>query len=155
MFQATNCSNNSTLGGTITNWYGFRAINNTTATNNYSFHSTQALGATRWCLYMTGTAQNYINGNLGLGVTVPTARLHIAAGSTTITPLLLTSGTVNTTAVAGAIEYNNTFFMTQSDAVRRSVVLAVNATKTAGSPVTDGFITIRIGSTDVKILTTA
>lgn len=89
----------------------------------------------------------------------PTALVHIGAGTATANtaPLKFTSGTNLTTAEAGAVEYDNTFYMTQSDATRRSVVLATNATKTtAGAPYTnDGYITVRIGGTDVKIMTTA
>lgn len=96
---------------------------------------------------------------IGTAALTPTAWLHIQAGSATANtaPLKLTAGINNTTAEAGAVEYDNTFYMTQSDATRRSVVLATNATKTtAGAPYTnDGYITVRIGGTDVKLMTTA
>lgn len=88
-----------------------------------------------------------------------TAKLHLAAGTTTANtaPLQFTSGTFETAARAGVMEYDNTFALTQSDGIRRQVVLATNATKTtAGAPyANDGYITIRIGGTDVKIMTTA
>ena len=72
-------------------------------------------------------------------------------------PLKLDTGTNLTTAEAGAIEYNNTFHVTNSDATRRHVVTAPNTTKvTAGAPYTnDGYITINIGGTDFKVMTTA
>jgi len=46
-------------------------------------------------------------GNVGIGTTTPTAYLHIKAGTATANtaPLKLTSGTLNTTAEAGAIEF--------------------------------------------------
>ena len=49
------------------------------------------------------------SGQVGIGQTTPTATLHIKAGTATAgtAPLKLTSGTVNTTAETGAIEYNN------------------------------------------------
>jgi hypothetical protein len=56
-----------------------------------------------------------ISGNVGIGTTVPTAVLHLKAGTATAStaPLKLTSGTVNTTPEAGAIEFDGTnLFMT-------------------------------------------
>jgi hypothetical protein len=49
-------------------------------------------------------------GNVGIGTTGPTAYLNIKAGTATAStaPIKLTSGTVNTTAETGAIEYNGT-----------------------------------------------
>lgn len=58
----------------------------------------------------TGTGHLVINGNtsIGTGLT-PTARIHIAAGTTTAStaPLKLTLGTDNTTAETGAVEFSN------------------------------------------------
>ena len=47
------------------------------------------------------------SGNVGIGTTGPTAVLHLKAGTATAStaPLKLTSGTLNTTAEAGAIEF--------------------------------------------------
>jgi len=99
------------------------------------------------------------NGNVGIGTTVPTAALHLKAGTAagSTAPLKLTTGTVNTTPEAGTIEYNNTFHLTNSDATRRHIVTAPNTTKvTASAPHTnDGYIVINIGGTDVKVMTTA
>lgn len=99
------------------------------------------------------------NGNVGIGQTSPTAVLHIKAGTATAgtAPLKLTAGTNLTTAEAGAMEYNNTPHFTNSDATRRHMVLSPSATKvTAGAPYTnDGYITINIGGTDFKVMTTA
>ncbi len=49
-------------------------------------------------------------GNLGIGLTTPTARLHLPAGTATAStaPLKLTSGTNLTTVEDGAIEYDGT-----------------------------------------------
>lgn len=49
-------------------------------------------------------------GNVGIGTTSPTACLHIKAGTATAgtAPIKLTSGTVNTTPEAGAIEFDGT-----------------------------------------------
>jgi len=52
------------------------------------------------------------NGNLGIGITTPTARLHLPAGTATAStaPLKLTAGTNLTTPENGAVEYNGTHF---------------------------------------------
>ena len=97
--------------------------------------------------------------NFGFRVVSPTAKIHIAAGTASAgsAPLKFTSGTNLTTPEVGAVEYNNTFHVTNSDATRRHVVTAPNTTKvTASAPYTnDGYITINIGGTDFKVMTTA
>ena len=107
----------------------------------------------------TGTGTTVSTGKIGIFTVAPTARLHLPAGTATANtaPLKLTTGTLNTTAEEGAIEYNNTFHVTNSDATRRHVVTAPNTTKvTASAPYTnDGYITINIGGTDFKVMTTA
>jgi len=49
-----------------------------------------------------------VSNNVGIGTTIPTALLEIAAGTSTVAPLLLKSGTNLGTARAGAIEYDGT-----------------------------------------------
>ena len=65
-------------------------------------------------------------GNVGIGVTAPTADLHIKAGVATAegAPLKFTSGTNLTTPENGAMEYDGTsLYFTPSSATRRTVVL--------------------------------
>jgi len=64
--------------------------------------------------------------NMGINMTTPTARMHLPAGAAAASsaPLKLTSGTVQTTAEAGAIEYDGAFFATASDATRRPIRLS-------------------------------
>lgn len=75
-------------------------------------------------------------GKLGIGVTVPTAILHLKAGTATAStaPLKLTSGTVLTTAEAGAIEFNSDdFFATiTTGAARKAFILDDGARLTSG-----------------------
>jgi hypothetical protein len=57
---------------TITNVTGFNAqstIAQSNVTTVYGFQGSIALGANRWNLYMDGTADNYLAGNLGIGAT--------------------------------------------------------------------------------------
>jgi hypothetical protein len=99
------------------------------------------------------------SGNVGIGITSPTAVLHLKAGTATANtaPLKFTTGVLNTTAVAGCMEYDNNFHLTISDATRRSIVLAPNATKvTAAAPyANDGYLIMNVLGTDFKVMTTA
>jgi len=63
------------------------------------------------------------SGNVGIGVINPTARLHLAAGTTAAgtAPLKFTSGTDLTTPEAGVIEYDGTRFYMTGTAARRAV----------------------------------
>jgi hypothetical protein len=82
-----------------TSYYTFQRFDGTTATNVLNIAS----------------ATN----NVGIGVTAPTARLHIAAGTATAStaPLKFTSGTKLTTPEAGAIEYVTGKFVIQNDGI--------------------------------------
>lgn len=72
------------VGSTVTNQYGFFADSNlTSATNDYGFYGNIASGTGRWNLYMNGTAQNYLAGDVGIGVTVNHASAKLQVDSTT------------------------------------------------------------------------
>jgi len=108
----------------------------------------------------TNIAFNIQSNKMFIGAnTAATALLHLAAGTAAANtaPLKFTTGTVTTTAVAGQMEYNNTFHLTNSDGTRRHVILAPNATKvTAGVPyLNDGYLLINVAGTDFKVMTTA
>lgn len=45
----------------------------------------------RWNLYMNGTAQNYLAGNTGIGVTVPTSKLHVVGSFSRGAPVTKTA----------------------------------------------------------------
>jgi hypothetical protein len=58
------------LNSTVTTQYGFVANSSMTgATTNYGFFGGIASGTNRWNLYMSGTANNYMAGSLGIGST--------------------------------------------------------------------------------------
>ncbi|MFA5888745.1 MAG: hypothetical protein WC857_00725, partial [Candidatus Paceibacterota bacterium] len=62
-------------------------------------------GANNYAIYADSQAQSYFAGNVGIGTTEPTAKLHVAAGTATVAPLKLTSGTLLTTPETGAMEF--------------------------------------------------
>lgn len=99
-------------------------------------------------------------GKIGWTSSVPTAWMHLPAGSTSAdsAPLKFTNGTNMTTPEVGAMEFTSSrLLFTDGDAVRRHVVQAVSATKTtAGAPYTnDGYAEIVINGTTLKVMTTA
>lgn len=97
-----------TGGATVTDQIGFRVLSQLTgATNNYGFRSDLTYATGRWGVY-TGTADNAYAGNSRFGSTAaPTAKVHMAAGTTAAStaPLKFTSGALMTTAEAGAVEF--------------------------------------------------
>jgi hypothetical protein len=57
-----------TFGGTVTNQNGFVAESNLVGgTNNWGFVGAIPFGTNRFNLYMNGTADNFLNGSLGIG----------------------------------------------------------------------------------------
>lgn len=80
---------------------------------------------------------DYGNTRMGIGQTTPTAKLHLGAGSTAASsaPIKLTSGTVMTTAEAGAIEFTtDDFFATiTTGTARKAFILDDGARLTSGT----------------------
>lgn len=62
----------------VTNNIGVDIAAQTLGTNIYGIRSAIASSTGRWFLYGSGTAQSYLNGNVGIGVSVPGAMLTVA-----------------------------------------------------------------------------
>ena len=102
-------------------------------------------------------AQTLLRGNVGIwnNYTVPTARLHLPAGTATAStaPLKFTAGTNLTTPENGAVEYaNSTLYFTRADAVREIIPTIVTKADTGdpGSAV-EGLICINTYDNTLKI----
>ncbi|MEK7060227.1 MAG: hypothetical protein AAB970_01240, partial [Patescibacteria group bacterium] len=101
-------------------------------------------------LYVNSAGNNYFGGNVGIGTASPTAVLHLKAGTTAAStaPLKFTSGALNTTAEAGAIEFlTDAFYGTITTGAARKTFAFLE------SPVFTGTVTIptpfTLGATSV------
>lgn len=102
-------------------YYGIMKIDTDSGTNDTGFKMGALAGAgTAGYGFIQAVHTNVANdgnlilnpsgGNIGLGVTAPTAYLHIKAGTATArtAPIKLTAGVSNTAPEAGAIEFDGT-----------------------------------------------
>lgn len=84
-------------GGVVTNFYGYRVKNQTDATIGTtlcaSFAGGIASGTGRYNIYMSGTANNYFGGNVGIIQSLPTSSLDVTGGSVSNSYNLVTSAT--------------------------------------------------------------
>ena len=89
-------------GSAITNQYGFSVDNTLTgATNNYGFFGNIASGTNRWNLYMAGTANNHLAGNLLIGSTADNgSKLQVTGAATFSSSVQTTNLFVGTTGTA-------------------------------------------------------
>ena len=104
-------------GSSITNQYGFLVLANLTgATTNYGFNGQLAAATNTWNLYMSGTANNYMAGSLGIGSTTLTG-YNLRLGKTI-------TGTSNASSIYNAGEI-------QSDVSVATYFLSVASTAAA------------------------
>lgn len=92
-------------GSTITNRTGFDCFPLSIGTNNYSFRGRTNSGTNNYNLYMSGTAQNYLNGNLGIFTTAPLYPLHVTGNGYITTKLSVGS---STTTASRELDLHNT-----------------------------------------------
>ncbi len=90
-------------------------------------------------------------GNLGIGLTTPTARLHLPAGTATAStaPIKLTSGINLTTIEDGAIEYDGTHVYASVGAVRQTVLTDSNTVTLTNKTIDSTTNTVQIGSSTI------
>ena len=77
---------------TITNLYGYHVTDLTAGTNDYGFSSDVSAGANKWNFHASGTANNYFNGSVGVGIAGPTSKLHVVGDGNITTNLTVGNG---------------------------------------------------------------
>ncbi len=131
--------------GTVTNQMGF-SVNSSLvgATNNYGFFGNIPAGTGRWNMYMAGTANNFLNGKLGMGTTsLDATNLSITlplTGSTNFNSLY-NFGTIQSD-VTGLASYFRSSASTQASAFNLTSLIhygAFQGTIGASSSVTNQF----------------
>lgn len=124
-------------GGTVTNNYGVMIDAGAgSATNNYGLYiaNTSSVTASQtYNFYSAGAnSKNHFAGYVGIGVTSPTARLHLAAGTSSLATFKLTSSTLLTTPASGAIEYDGfNLYYTDGTNTRKTLATGVGVTSSS------------------------
>jgi hypothetical protein len=122
----------------VTNQYGFYVENTVTgASNNFAFRGNIAAATGRYNLYMGGTADNYLAGNLGIGTTTTTAAQLTVAGSSSIAALKVPNikevATISATAATGTINYDVTTQSVQYYTTNASGNFTINFRASSGT----------------------
>ena len=118
-------------------------------------YTADAIPLTMWTNGLRRLTVTGADGNVGIGVASGTAALHVKAGTATANtaPLKVNSGTLMSSAEAGAVEYDGTdWYMTDSTPTRRTVDYLPTVTSSA-TPVTvpakGGFVRV-VGAAGAK-----
>ncbi|MCM2354916.1 MAG: tail fiber domain-containing protein [Pseudobdellovibrio sp.] len=121
-------------GGSITNNFGVMIDASTAvAQSNYGLYianTGSAAASQTYNIYSAGVnSNNHFAGYVGIGVTLPSARLHLPAGTAAIAALKLTSSTLLTTPASGAIEYDGvSLYYTDGTNTRKTLATGVGVT---------------------------
>lgn len=118
-------------------------------------YTADAIPLTLWTNGLRRVTVTGADGNVGIGVASGTAYLHIKAGTATAStaPLKINSGTLMSSAEAGAMEYDGTdWYLTDSTPTRRTVDYLPTVTSSS-TPVTvpakGGFVRV-VGAAGAK-----
>ncbi len=130
----------------VTNQHGFSVDSGLTgATNNFAFFSNLAAGTGRWNLYMNGTANNYLAGSLGIGITNLTG-FSLAVGKNITGSVasfgIASNGTIQSDVTIGRYFYSISTTQAATFSAQIYHYQASQGTLGAGSTVTNqiGFI---------------
>lgn len=160
----------NTGGGTVTRNYGFYTADQTVGATNYGYYSVMTAGTGKWAFYSAGDAQNYLAGNLGIGVTVSLAKLHVTATTEQSRLSYDASNYLSTTVGStGSITYaltGTTPKFTFSQAVKISTLTSgrIPFATTGGELIDDSDLTFAtdtltatkiVGTTSIKVGTVA
>jgi hypothetical protein len=111
-------------GSTVTSQTGFFVSSSLIgATNNYGFYGSIPAQANAWNLYMSGTAQNYLAGNLGIGSgrTVPAYAVDVT-GDVNVTGSFRVNGTALSSGVSGSGTTGNIPKFTGTTSIGNSIM---------------------------------
>ena len=118
-------------------------------------YTADAIPLTMWTNGLRRLSVTGADGNVGIGVTSGTATLHLKAGTATANtaPIKVNSGTLMSSAEAGAVEYDGTdWYLTDSTPTRRTVDYLPTVTSSS-TPVTvpakGGFVRV-VGTAGAK-----
>ncbi|WP_337043891.1 hypothetical protein [Emticicia sp. 17c] len=132
-------------GSAVTTQTGFWVANNmVSASNNYAFRGSVPVGTGRWNLYMDGSANNYINGRLGIGTnSIPNSNLALSLPLTggTNANAIFQVATVKSDVTSTA-SFNNTYASTEAASFTLGNLIHYSAgqgTIGAGSTVTNQY----------------
>jgi hypothetical protein len=144
LYNNTTGSNNAAFGlGALFGALGFTGSNNTaigvlagqtlsTGSNNIfiGYNVSPNIGITASNQLNIGGWIYGDNGKIGIGVTGPTAKLNLSAGTTSANtaPLKFTSGTNLTTPENGAVEYDGTNYFATSSSTRYTIAKTLTTT---------------------------
>lgn len=91
----------------VTNQFGFLVESNLTgATSNFGFYGNIPSGTNRWNLYMNGTANNYLAGNLLIGTTTDAGQKLQVTGTSAFTGQMTVTGGVTTTGSSAGYSFH-------------------------------------------------
>jgi hypothetical protein len=113
-------------GSSVTTQVGFLANSTLTgATNNYGFQGQLTAATGRYNLYMSGTAQNYLEGKTGIGQ-LPSATDTLAVtGTTLLNGNTAVTGTLSST---GALAIGNTVNTVSPTSPNRTITMVIGGT---------------------------
>jgi len=126
---------------TVTNWHGLYILDQTQGTNNYGVTSQVSSGTNKWNIYASGTASNYMAGNLGIGTT-PAVKLDVLG-----TIQAAAAATQDAVRLAGRAGGTGTFAVTLTPttlAASRTLTLPDATTTVVGTDATQTLTNKRI-----------
>ncbi|MDA8242537.1 MAG: hypothetical protein M0025_00240, partial [Elusimicrobia bacterium] len=71
-------------GGTIQRLYGVNVYNQSGGVYNYAIATNESAGANNYALYNSGGAKSYFAGEVGLGISAPSAKLDVVSTGTAV-----------------------------------------------------------------------
>ncbi|MCM2352918.1 MAG: tail fiber domain-containing protein [Pseudobdellovibrio sp.] len=118
-------------GYTVYSDYPFQ-LNGSAQATGYSFSNGPAIysPSVNKLIFTTGGIDLTINpnGNVGIGTSSPSAKLHLAPGTSSMASFKFTSGTLLTSPQSGTMEYDGSFFyLTDGSNTRRAIATGSSA----------------------------